>query len=196
MSVINSTTPDTLSGYDLVLSLSTEAINAQFEELYNKPIPSERLVKRGQNVKGFRPLPIPKYYISHELNIKYVLQDDESEGNEEFEDDDEGSQGCEGIEGYIECPKLSISKDQKNVAILSIQFKTDMDGDQEKPSRLCYRRRGRLLRTNIAGWTLRWEANICHQPVDDYMKGMYCFHHCLMCAYYLFRSCERFEEPQ
>ncbi|KAI1169837.1 hypothetical protein F4777DRAFT_595907 [Nemania sp. FL0916] len=164
--------PGTLKGYDLVLSLSAEALNAQFQELYDKPIPSAKLPRKGLELNGLEPLPVSKYYINHELKILPYKEPVKLEEGEEVEGGEEGDVQPPGIHGYIECPKLSFNKEEANIAVMSIKFKDELVGGEVKKSYLRYDKAGRQVRMNITGWTMSWEVEVRSQGVENYMEDL------------------------
>lgn len=125
--------PNTLSGYDIVLSLSQEAINAQFRELYDKPLPSNK-VPLPAKLAGHEPVPEPEFYINHHMKIVPPLPPPEAKeqpksenGVEVLDTPAEWSAAVlkypPGIRAHIECPYFEIHPTNPNTLIMSIKFK-------------------------------------------------------------------------
>ena len=118
---------DTLRGYDIVLSLSQEAINAQFRDLYNKPLPGGKVPPPPGLKKKFQPAPIPEYYINHNLFIFPPPDPVPSPLNPDEEPVGPQTAATSlpplGLRAHIECPQFEFHPTNPNTLIMSITFK-------------------------------------------------------------------------
>jgi hypothetical protein len=64
----SSTNPDTLKGYDMMITVSQDAINKQFRTLYEKEIPTA-VMPDLEEIEGFAELPAAEHYINHHIKI-------------------------------------------------------------------------------------------------------------------------------
>lgn len=175
--------PGTLAGYDIVLSISAEAINEQFKTLYNKPLPSDRLPPPAKFRNSKVPMPRPTYFINHDLKI--FPKDEPAEGEEQQEGDEEEEEEeeeldesmMEGIDGHIECPVISFHPEKRGVAIISIRFFRDetVEDPEKQDSVLRHwkfvRGKPKMHKVILNGWTFSWEADIAQRDIDDVIEG-------------------------
>lgn len=116
-------TPNTLNEFDIVLSISEAAINAQFLHLFLTPLPTLDANGNPVDAPPQKPDdPEPEYLISHKLVLKPFAK------------------GAEGLFGWIECPRvdfvnLSPSADKKRTVKVIFKFldnAPDFAGDEER----------------------------------------------------------------
>ncbi|KAF2133763.1 hypothetical protein P153DRAFT_380945 [Dothidotthia symphoricarpi CBS 119687] len=154
-----------LANYDIVLAISNEAINAQFEELYRKELPEDLLppdFEPGDQVA----LPRPSHYINHDFKV--LIKEDGVEDEQELQ----------GIDGHIKCPVVTIHPEKSGVAIVSLTFEHDesVSETDKKDSFLQHlvveKRQASINRLNINGWTFSWECSIAIKDIDDVMADL------------------------
>ena len=170
---------NTLKGYDMVLSLSMEAINSQFRNLYDHPIPNGKIPVQPRPLNGFNSGPVPEYYIDHYLEI-IPKQPDKLE------------RPIAHLKGHIECPKFRISETKPNTLIMSIQFKKSVSSSDQiatrvglnpeptsrnKPEKLqswLYYSAKELENEKevLDGWTVSWEVGVSSADIGNIMDGI------------------------
>lgn len=171
-------TPHTLAGYDVVLSVSVEAVNNQMQFLYNKELPDDRLPPP-QELEGQEPLPPAQHFINHHFQIfpkdpEEEEDDDEDEGVTSGESDNSDR---EGIDGHILAPRVAMHPNKPGVVILTLRFHRDetVIDESKRDSVLQLWRRGKrkpqIKRTVINGWTLSWESSVAQKDIDDVVEG-------------------------
>lgn len=168
MTVKISDRPGSLAGYDIVLAISEEAVNAQLEKLYCTPITRGPL-PRPSKLPGFAPLPQSKYLINHALSIFRMLEDD----------DGRPVKAQNGIDGYIECPRIRFrSRDDdkdKTYRHAHVELTFKRDDEDKKDSVLHHWVIGaagpRLKRQTINGYTLSWQVRVSQEDVSKIMEG-------------------------
>lgn len=160
-----------LKGYDIVLSVSEEAINQQLQKLYDTKI--TKGLPPPTKLKDFVQLPQPKHLINHDFSLHAYYQD---------EDDKEFYEDPNGIDGHIEAPKLRFRpRDQSDEsakfrkAHVELTFKRDEAAPEgKKDSLLSYtpKRAGAKPKSMIInGYTISWQVNIAQQKMVDVVKG-------------------------
>jgi len=169
--------PGTLRGYDIVLSISAEAINAQFQALYNKEIPQECLPPPPGFEDEGSPSPRPKYFIDHEFKV-FVTEAPE-EGAEGREEEELAEEDMDGVIGHIGCPQVKFHPTKPGVVIMSITFHRDETAEEEdrKDSVLrqwtVVRKKPVEKKYILNGWTFSWEANVEQRDIDDVVDSMW-----------------------
>jgi len=161
-------TPGTIAEYDIVLSISEEAINAQFQLLYNKTIAGTPL-KPPPGLKNVAPPPPSKYLINHDLEIHVA----EPNGDGTSSIDMEG-----GLFAHIKCPRVSFrDSGTTNKARVEIEFQRDETVKDEKRKDSVYmewvgpRRHPELKPTIVTGWKMSWIVDLGMQNIQDIMTG-------------------------
>lgn len=174
--------PGSLADYDIVLSISEEAINRQLGLLYSK-----KITTTGNPDDLPPPTPLEgggaaapsTYLINHDLEIH--VTDTTGELDKKT-----------GIFGHIECPTVSFTNvkqnDHRRVRV-SFKFKRDeskvepavVDPKDVVPSIDCkdsmfwyWVVKGRTAIPTpqiINGWTMSWEARIGRRDIQDIMQG-------------------------
>jgi hypothetical protein len=160
--------PGSIADYDIVLSISEEAINRQLQLLYNKPV--------GGSADLPPPIPTPnsaaapppqsEYLINHELVIH--LKDDDGNVDEKS-----------GIKGHVECPTVKFTNvgtgSGSPSARISYKFKSDPSAGDAADSVFNYWSgfgpSAKLKSLNINGFTMFWQANLQRADIMDVMKG-------------------------
>ena len=75
---------DTLKGYDMVITVTQDTINKQFQRLWETEIPST-LMPDPEQPEGYESLPPAKHYINHQIKNKpQSLEDWNTKGLEEI----------------------------------------------------------------------------------------------------------------
>ncbi|KAM5380094.1 hypothetical protein ACJZ2D_003741 [Fusarium nematophilum] len=171
---------NTLKGYDIVLSISAEAINAQFQTLYDKELPPDLLPPPAHLAGEAAPLPRPKHYINHDFQVfpqPEVAEDDEEEEEEEPEEIEDKDR--QGINAHIGAPRIAFHPEKQGVAIITLKFRRDetVEDEERKDSVLQYwiftksgRRRTKVL--NLNGWEFSWHADIGQKDIDDVVSDL------------------------
>lgn len=168
--MLTSTNPNTLKGYDMMITISQDAINKQFKALYDKPIP-QAIMPDPEQLEGFAELPPAEHYINH--NIKIAPETLENWDDEIFDGirpevrPENGKFFCASdkwLEGEIEAPFVTFGEEKDNFRCVrvNLKFKTGM---------LHFNFNGRSLKQKLDGCTLSWIADLTHAPIKDFMKG-------------------------
>lgn len=183
MSANPTSTPYTLNEFDIVLSISEAAINAQFLHLFLTPL--SVLDANGNPIDAPPPQPgdpEPEYLISHRLSLKMH------------------SKGRDGLFGWIECPRvdfvnLSPSADRKRTVKVSFKFldnKPGFEGDEDRGlpaydpkydssckvwdnSTLDDDGRPSLVSSPLNGCTVSFEANLGKANIQQIMEKRYMY---------------------
>jgi hypothetical protein len=153
-------TPGTLAEFDIVLSISEEAINRQLRLLYDKKIDDDDLPVPTE-IEGLAPAAQAKYLINHDLEIH--TRNDHGETNMEG-----------GISGHITCPKISFtdvpSPNDFHTARISFQFEC-VEGAAKPNSTYTEWSNMMPRRTTIDGWTVSWLVEIGRKEINNVMEG-------------------------
>ncbi|KAL2669888.1 hypothetical protein Neosp_015185 [[Neocosmospora] mangrovei] len=169
--MLYSTNPSTLKGYDMMITISQDAINKQFQALYDKPIPTA-IIPDPKELDGFAALPAAEHYINH--NIKIVPETLENWDDEIFEDirrsirPDNGKFFCPSdkwLGGEIEALFVTFGEERGNFRCLRVNLKF-------KTGRLHFNFSNRPVKQKLDGCTLSWIADLTHEPVQDFVKDI------------------------
>jgi hypothetical protein len=153
-------TPGTIAEFDIVLSVSEEAINKQLNLLYIKEIKSDDLPVPTK-VKNAAPAAPAKYLINHDLEIH--LEDEDGELDMEA-----------GISGHIKCPKISFTDvpAPNDFRTARMSFTFEQVKDATKPDSTYSRWvKGKPKRTPINGWTMSWLVKLGRKDIQNVMEG-------------------------
>ncbi|PSR81475.1 hypothetical protein BD289DRAFT_40162 [Coniella lustricola] len=168
---LRSADPNTLKGYDLVITVSQDALNKQFKTLYDKEIPSD-LMPDPEDLQGFAQLPPAKHYINHDIKIHpQTLEDWDDEDFEDVRPAERPADGkfwlgaSEWVEGEIEAPFVSFGEEEgdKRAVRVHLKFKT---------GRLYYQQNSVTRKVNLAGCTLSWLVKLTHTEVNNAMSDI------------------------
>ena len=165
-----SSDPDTLKGYDMVITVSQDAINKQFQRLYEAEIPN-KLMPDPEELEGFEALPAAKHYINHQIKINpQSLVEWDTPGFEDLRPEvrpDDGLFFLESekwIEGEIEAPFVTFGEEEGNYRCVRVNLKF-------RSGLLHYMVLGRPVKADLAGCTLSWLTDLSHREVGNVMKG-------------------------
>jgi hypothetical protein len=165
--------PGTFAGFDLVVSISEEAINTQFLKLYSTKLDTGRLIPPSK-LKKFKPLPPSEHLINHQLSLHLL--------NKKTSTPEKPVYRRTGIDGFIECPKVRFrpeeydsaagnAVDKYKKAYLEIKFKqnevtgadstmTYLDPDSEENATI-----------SLNGCTMVWGVKIGSKDVGNVMES-------------------------
>lgn len=180
----DSKSEDSLRGYDMVVSVSEDAINKQFQYLWETPIPS-RLMPRPSSLTGYDKLSPAKYYINHDLKIYPMLERPYESLPVERRPKDRPTNGVVpvrspyGIEGHILAPTVSFRGEKRgdNVDFRCVRITFKFVRDETAPEGLqdsIIRYHDAFLgdqKKSINGCTVTWLADISSANIEDYMGG-------------------------
>ena len=173
MASSDQSTPGTIAEYDIVLSLSEEAINRQFQLLYDKTIDGPAMnPPPGMETEGVAS-PVPsKYLINHhlEIHIAHAM----GAGKKPKIDYDEG------IFGHIKSPRVSFrDSGTENKGRVVFEFQRDESVvDVKKQDSLFAQwvgigRSAEIEKTNINGWTMSWDVKLGQSNIQNIMTGLF-----------------------
>ncbi|KAF4428350.1 ankyrin repeat-containing [Fusarium acutatum] len=157
-------TVGTLSEFDIVLSISQEAINRQFKKLYNTPIDQKEPLPPppGLEELGIAPPVKSKYLINHDLEIHVM------EGGELDNDS--------GIVGHIQSPTIDLHSSSKpNTARVSLTFER-VEGAERPDSVFNYwfgkGKKAEIKSFIINGWTMTWEVKLGQANIKNMLEDL------------------------
>jgi hypothetical protein len=166
---LDSATTGALAEHDMILSISEEAINRQFQLLYNKPIvtgpglPPPPGLKRPSGA----PTAAPKHYISHDLTIQKQYRE---------EDESMGWDADLGIFAHVKCPRISFSEPEQNMARVTFEFE-QVPGTAKPDSEYRYEvgssRRRAIKSKPINGWSMSWRVKIAERQFKNVFEGKF-----------------------
>lgn len=164
------TTPGTIAEYDVVLSISEEAINRQFELLYKTPVDKLALPPPpGMEERGAAPPPPSKYLINHDLEIHIAAPMPGGKSDIDYD---------EGIFGHIKPPRVSFKESgSENKARVTLEFeRVESFNDEDKKDSIFAQWVGRgpnakIESTTINGWTMSWDVRLGQTNIQDIMTG-------------------------
>jgi hypothetical protein len=169
----SSTNPDTLKGYDMMITVSQDAINKQFRTLYEKEIPTA-VMPDLEEIEGFAELPAAEHYINHHIKIMpQTMEDWDDDMFESIRPDVRPENGKfwlpsdKWLEGEIDSPFVTFGEEQDNFRCVRVHLKI-IKGS------LYFSYNGRSLKQKLDGCTLSWIADLAHNTVDDFIKGTWC----------------------
>jgi hypothetical protein len=169
----SSTNPDTLKGYDMMITVSQDAINKQFRTLYEKEIPTS-VMPDPEEIEGFAELPPAKHYINHHIKIMpQTMEDWDEDMFEAIRPEVRPDNGKfwlssdKWLEGEIDSPFVTFGEEQDNFRCVRVHLKF-IKGT------LYFNYNGRPLKQKLDGCTLSWIADLAHNTVDDFIKGELC----------------------
>lgn len=157
---------DTLKGYDIVLSISTEALNAQFQYLWRKQLKRALPDPRGD------AFPFLTNFIAHDLWLfpRDLPADDGAvfidQGNSESQT--LTAPQSTYLKAHVGPPIIEFHATKQRVATISVEFFQDEDADDgDKDSVLQYWVEGRPKRLIINDWKMSWEVEVMQKVIDD-----------------------------
>jgi hypothetical protein len=170
---------DSLSGYDIVIAISEETINAQLEKLYSTPIEPGRLPPPSM-VKNYKPMPATGHLINHNFVLHALNQKKSIESGKEV-------YRADGIDGFIHSPKVRFRRsvaDPTGADVTSkfkkahIEMTFKKDNQTGKSSILSYfdpEDPGSLSELILDGHTICWSVKIARRDVEDVMNSKHFF---------------------
>ncbi|ORX91991.1 hypothetical protein K493DRAFT_409035 [Basidiobolus meristosporus CBS 931.73] len=170
MPVKVSNIPGTLAGYDIVLSVSEEAVNAQLQKLYDTPITRGPL-PLPTKMKGYAPLPQTQYLINHDFSLHELTKS--------------GAPRKDGIEAHIACPKVRFRAPPESTgavchrsAYLELIFRRDESAPEGKKDSVFtfWNTDGDdgpfLDKQVINDYTVTWQVNLGRKHISDVQKDL------------------------
>ncbi|KAL8835442.1 MAG: hypothetical protein Q9170_003319 [Blastenia crenularia] len=163
MANLDSATTGSLAEYDIILSISEEAINRQFELLYKKPIHTNKSLPPPPGTKlpsGAVTAPA-QYLINHDLQIyrQYTNKAKQLAFDKKT-----------GIFAHIKCPKISLQTNEANTASITFEF-VRVEGaavpDSEFRSWVGAPPEMEVVGQAINGWTMSWKVRIGEHKFGD-----------------------------
>ncbi|EGO53343.1 hypothetical protein NEUTE1DRAFT_126670 [Neurospora tetrasperma FGSC 2508] len=166
-----SSDPDTLKGYDMVITVSQDAINKQFQELYDREIPSA-LMPDPEDLEGFETLPAAKHYINHQVKINpQTLIEWDTPGFEDIRPEVRPNDGLfflesdKWIEGEIDAPFVTFGEEEGNYRCVRVNLRF-------KSGKLHYSINGHQVKADLGGSTLSWLTDLSHKEVGNVMQNI------------------------
>ena len=167
MANLESATTGSLAEHDIILSVSEEAINRQFQLLYNKPIHTDKSLPPPPGTKlpsGAVTAPA-QFLINHDLRIYRQYTDKAKQL---------AFDNKTGIFAHIKPPKISLQTDEVNTATVTFEF-VRVEGaaapDSEFRSWLGAFPDMEVTAESINGWTMSWKVRIGEHKFGDIEKG-------------------------
>lgn len=155
-----SVTPGTIAEFDIVLSVSEEAINKQLRLLYEKKIDDDDLPIPTE-VEGAAPAAQAKYLINRDIEIHIKDEDGELDMQE-------------GLSAHIKCPKISFTDvpapNDFRTARMSFTFER-VEGAANPDSTYTRWVKGKTKSDPINGWTMSWLVTIGRKDINNVMEG-------------------------
>ena len=171
MASIDSATRGSIAEHDIVISISEEAINRQFDLLYTKLIRENKSLPPPPGLKlksGVVTTP-SKYLINHDLNIFDIYTD--KNGARKFDPE-------AGIFGHIKCPTISLKEAESNTARITFEFQRDATApipDSVFKEWVGRGREAEIKPTTINGWKMSWKVKLGENKFGDFKKGKLMF---------------------
>ena len=153
--------PGSLADYDILISISDDAINRQLKQLYDHALESDDFPAPGE-VDGAANPAQTQYLINHEL----VIHINDENGNPDAE---------AGLDAHVESPKVSFTDvtpdDHRSVRII---FKFKEDASAPVPNSVFkYRQSDGDAPTEVVvnGYSMSWLASIQNHPINNVQEG-------------------------
>ncbi|KAK4693894.1 hypothetical protein P7C71_g3587, partial [Lecanoromycetidae sp. Uapishka_2] len=157
-------TSGSLAEYDVMLSISEEAINRQFKLLYNKEISTSDEVPPPSAIvlDDAASPPKAKYLINHEMEVHLAYE--EEDGKKAIDYDT-------GIFGHIRCPFISLNvSGSSNTARISFRFKRDSNSKQPD-SIFAYwvgiGKQAKVKKEVINDYTMSWDVKLGQRDIQN-----------------------------
>ncbi|KAI5808272.1 hypothetical protein DFH27DRAFT_650781 [Peziza echinospora] len=165
--------PDTFSGFDIVVSISEEAINGQLLKLYTTAL-EERMIPPSK-LKSFKPLPPTKYLINHQFSLHLINKAKSTPENVVYR--------TTGIDGFIHCPKVRFrpeeydsangnAMDKYKKAYLEIKFKKDETTGADSIIKYLDQDTAEVETVVLNDCTMMWGVKIARKDVEDVMRDI------------------------
>ncbi|KAJ5949442.1 hypothetical protein N7454_001026 [Penicillium verhagenii] len=156
----------TLSHYDMVLSISTEAINKQFKNLWQKRLPRALPDLRGGE------FPLFHHLIAHDLWLfpPEIPDDDGAKFVDGTNTEERALPSAPStfLKAHIGPPRIQFHPSKQRIATITVDFLHDEDFEgPDKDSILQYWVEGRSKRLTISGWQMSWEVEITQEVIDN-----------------------------
>ncbi|KAI0402759.1 hypothetical protein F4802DRAFT_599720 [Xylaria palmicola] len=166
----------TISGFDIVLSLSEEAINKQLQKLYDTPVDDNKPLPPPLEIDKFGTLEPTKYLINRRLSVHFLNEKQTRLQGKRVNRRD-------GIDAYINCPKVRfrppVAMDTKTdpvrkyrTASIEITFTKDEQGEDSKLLYFDPETPGELESYILTGKTMSWAVNVAQQNVDEVLTNL------------------------
>ncbi|KAK3370405.1 hypothetical protein B0H63DRAFT_564577 [Podospora didyma] len=166
--------PGSIAGFDVVVSISEEAVNGQLLKLYKTPLTEQRLIPPSK-LKNFKPLPASKHLINHQLSLHLL--------NKSASTPEKPVYRKTGIDSFIDCPKVRFRPEEYDPAVgnavdkykkayLEIKFKRDdVTG---KDSTLVYYDQDKEENATLVlnDCTMVWGVKIGRKDVENVLKDI------------------------
>lgn len=170
-----SSDPNTLKGYDMVISLSEDAINKQFRMLYDTKIPSA-IIPDSEEIKEHVALPAAEHYINHNIKIQPCTWEDWDHPDNADSEERPAERPADGtfvetsgtwLEGEIDAPYVTFGKEgaeAKDLRCVRVHLKF-------KKGKIVYYVKTKAKETSLDGCTFSWLADLTIAQVPNFKKG-------------------------
>ena len=165
--------PATLAGYDIVLAISEEAVNAQLQKLYETRITRGPLPPPGKP-KKFASAPQATHLINHDFVLHEMVLHKKKQTWEEAK---------HGIDGHILCPRIRFrprkdadAKMQFRSAFVEITFMRDESASEGKQDSILkywdvQSSPPELTDVVINDYTMSWQVDVMQEHIKNVMEG-------------------------
>lgn len=168
---LRSSNPATLQGYDLVITVSQDAINKQFQTLYETEIPTD-MISVPEGVPGFLKMASSDYYINHKITIRpQTLEDWDDEALEGLRPEERPENGqfwlesSNWIEGEILAPFVTFGEeDSVNPRCVRVHLRF-------KKGLLHYNLNSHDIKYSLADCDLSWLVDLSHKKIGDVLES-------------------------
>ncbi|KAK4163760.1 hypothetical protein QBC43DRAFT_289636 [Cladorrhinum sp. PSN259] len=159
-------TSGSLAEHDILISISEESINRQFQLLYNKPIRTDKSLPPppGVTLSGGITTPPSKYLINHDMRILGIYTK---------KDKSRGFDAQTGVFGHIKCPIISFKGvTEPNTARITFQFEKAGNDDSLFKEWVGVGPEAEVVSTTINGWTMSWIVKLSEKRFGDLNKEL------------------------
>ena len=166
--------PNTFAGFDVVVSISEEAVNSQLSRLYNTTLATEGRLIPSSKLKNFKPLPASQHLINHQLSLHLINKKASTPENIVYRKT--------GIDGFIDCPKVRFRPEEYDAATgnavekykrayLEIKFKRDVITGADSTMTYYDEDAGENAKLVLNDCTMVWGVKIGSKDVVNVMEG-------------------------
>ncbi|KAJ5726253.1 uncharacterized protein N7483_007610 [Penicillium malachiteum] len=156
--------PDTIAGYDIVVGVSEESVNAQLQKLYDTPIVSASLPPPRRLAK-FQALPASKHLINHRMSLHMLNSLKSSPGKLRFRPTLEAKISDDPAAMYKK-PHVEITFERNENAPVGTEKDSVLvylDSEEDPPT---------YKNMVINGYTIAWTVKIARRDVQDVMNDI------------------------
>ncbi|CAG7561990.1 unnamed protein product [Fusarium equiseti] len=166
----------TIAGFDIALSISEEAVNAQLLKLYNTRIEKDEPLPPPTEIERFGPLPPSEHLINHRMSVHFRNEKQSAKQGKPVS-------RLDGIDGYIQCPRLRFrppvdTPDQSDAlrkyreASVEITFIKDEQGNDSVLKYFDPESPGDLEDLTLTGKTMSWAVNVAQENVGNMLQDL------------------------